>query len=89
MEEEPLLPLGNIVRRNLAVDCRKWLDATGQTKQYLNRVVFQDNLVLEHQDPGFLDRTRKNFQLAAHSLVFQRIPGFQRIPMEKIGLYQD
>ncbi len=89
MDEEPLLPLGNVVERNVAVDCEKWLNAGGDVRPYLDRVVFQDNLVLEGEDPGFVDRQANNFQLKDDSIVYKKVPGFERIPFERIGLFQD
>lgn len=89
MDEEPLLPLGNVVEHNVAVDCEKWLNAGGDVRPCLDRVVFQDNLILEGEDPGFLDRQAKNFQLKDDSMVYQKIPDFERIPFERIGLLTD
>lgn len=89
MDEEPLLPLGNVVERNVAVDCDKWLNAGGDVRPYLDRVVFHDNLILEDEDPGFVNRDAKNFQLKPDSIVYQKIPGFEPIPFDRIGLFQD
>lgn len=41
------------------------------------------------EDPGFVDAAAMNFQLKPDSVVFTRIPGFRKIPFEKIGLYED
>ena len=41
------------------------------------------------EDPGFVDAGALDFQLKPDSVVFTRIPGFQKIPFEKIGLYED
>jgi hypothetical protein len=41
------------------------------------------------EDPGFYDLKSKNFKLKENARVFQMIPGFQDIPFEKMGLYQD
>jgi len=38
------------------------------------------------KDPGFVDASAMNFQLRDDSEVFARIPGFERIPFERIGL---
>ncbi|GLR18436.1 right-handed parallel beta-helix repeat-containing protein [Portibacter lacus] len=40
-------------------------------------------------DPGFLDYENKNFNLKKDSEVFQKIPGFEPIPFDKMGLYID
>ena len=41
------------------------------------------------EDPGFVDMKNQNFMLKADAKVFKMIPGFQKIPFEKIGLYID
>lgn len=89
MDEEPLLPLGNVIERNLAVDCENWLNAGSDMREHLDRVIFRDNLVLEGEDPGFVDREAKHFQLKDDSPVYRKIPGFERIPFERIGLFTD
>jgi hypothetical protein len=48
----------------------------------------KDNFITQ-DDPGFVDAAGMNFQLKPDSIVFTKIPGFQKIPVEKIGLYQD
>jgi hypothetical protein len=86
MDHEPLLPLGNVVRRNVAYRCRRWLSANGMDK-YLDRVEFSDNLVTD-DDPGFVDAAGRDFRLRSDSPVF-KIPGWEQIPIEKIGLEKD
>ena len=41
------------------------------------------------EDPGFIDYEKLNFQLKEDSIVYEKLPGFKKIPFEKIGLYQD
>ncbi len=41
------------------------------------------------RDPGFVDAAKGNFRLRPDAEVFRRLPGFQPIPFEKIGLYID
>ena len=48
----------------------------------------KDNFVTV-MDPGFVDAKKNNFNLRPDAVVFQHIPGFQRIPFEKIGLQVD
>jgi hypothetical protein len=38
-------------------------------------------------DPGFVNAAALNFQLKDDSAVYSKIPEFQRIPFEQIGLY--
>ncbi len=40
-----------------------------------------------NDDPGFIDAAKGDFRLKPDSEVFKRLPGFQPIPFEKIGLY--
>ena len=86
MDEEPFLPLGNVVSRNVAYRCKRWLNAHGMDK-YLDRVEFRDNLKTD-DDPGFVDAAKGNFRLCEDSAVLQ-LPGWERIPIERIGLYKD
>lgn len=55
-EEEALLPVENLITGNVAVACDQWLDASGDTEKYLDHSTFHDNLVLEDEDRGFVDR---------------------------------
>ncbi|MEX2567603.1 MAG: hypothetical protein WD431_16780 [Cyclobacteriaceae bacterium] len=40
-------------------------------------------------DPGFVDYENGNFNLKPDSEVFDRIPGFEPLPFDKMGLYID
>ena len=88
MDEEPLLPVGNLVEGNVAVDCDKWLDASRDTQKYLDRSTFRDNVVLEGEDPGFVDREHGDFRFRKDSPVLKKLPEFPPIPFEKIGLQE-
>lgn len=48
----------------------------------------KDNLTVAG-DPGFVDAARGDYALKPESVVFQKIPGFQPIPFDRIGLYLD
>jgi len=48
-------------------------------------VRLEDNLI--NEDPRFVDEAGHNFQLRADSPAWAL--GFQRIPVEQIGLYND
>lgn len=86
MDNEPFLPLGNIIRRNVAYRCKRWLNAHGMDK-YLDRVEFSDNLQTS-DDPGFVDAAKRDFRLREDSAVL-KLPGWTQIPIERIGLYKD
>jgi hypothetical protein len=45
-----------------------------------------EELWVTDTDPGFADAARGDFRLRPAAEVFQRLPGFQPIPFEKIGL---
>ena len=45
----------------------------------------QDNLIT-NEDPGFVGVDKDDFRLKPDSVVFKKIPSFQKIPLEKIGL---
>ena len=40
-------------------------------------------------DPGFVDYENGNFNLKPNAEVFDRIPGFEPLPFDKMGLYID
>ncbi len=74
-------PEGNVIVRNICVG-GTWLDLHVRAPEI---VIFQDNLT--ETDPGFVDPDNMNFQLKDDSPAYEL--GFQRIPMEGIGLYKD
>lgn len=80
LNEEPMAPKGNLIAKNVCVGGR-WGDFYDNCKPM---VAFQDNLL--DQDPKFVDREHGNFQLKDDSPALKA--GFQKIPLEKIGLYQ-
>jgi len=81
LTEDPWAPRGNIVARNICVG-GKWDDIESKARPL---IAFENNLL--DADPLFVDAPRKNFQLRSDSPAFRL--GFKRIPLEKIGLYQD
>lgn len=62
--------------RNVVVRCPMLLDGDWE----------DENNFSTDEDPGFVDASAMNFQLRGDSEVFRQIPGFERIPFEKIGL---
>jgi len=80
-DPEPMAPKGNLIARNIFWK-GKWDDFEAKAYPYLT---FQHNLL--NLDPNFVDEAARNFQLKEESPAY-RI-GFQKIPMEKIGLYED
>ncbi|OHB81924.1 MAG: hypothetical protein A2V98_13665 [Planctomycetes bacterium RBG_16_64_12] len=80
LDDEPAAPKGNLVARNVSFG-GTWDGVAGQARPY---VTFQDNLA--DQDPGFVDAANLNFQLRDDSPVYKLVPGFQKIPVDEIGL---
>jgi hypothetical protein len=80
LDQNPMAPVGNLIARNICVRGR-WGDFEAAAKPM---VTFQDNLL--DQDPRFVDADHQNFQLKDDSPAYKL--GFQRIPLEKIGLYR-
>ena len=72
-------PRGNLVARNICWG-GKWDEVEASAKP---GVTFTDNLI--DQDPHFVDAAHQDFQLREDSPAWKL--GFERIPIEKIGLY--
>jgi hypothetical protein len=79
LDDEPAVPKGNVVARNICWGGR-W---DSFEKKALPQIRFEDNLL--NVDPRFVDAGAQNFQLRDDSPAWKI--GFQRIPIEKIGLY--
>jgi hypothetical protein len=73
-------PRGNLVTRNLCWG-GTWDEIEGKARP---GVKLENNLVGE--DPKFVDAAHQNFQLKPDSPAWKL--GFERIPLEKIGLYK-
>lgn len=80
LEGDPYAPEGNVVARNVCWGGR-WDDFQAQA---LPLIRFENNIIDE--DPHFVDFEGGNFQLKDASPAYKL--GFERIPMEKIGLYE-
>jgi hypothetical protein len=70
----------NVLSRNLVYRCGSFI-GRGEAKEI-------DNFVTD-EAPGFLDESGGNFMLRDDSWVYNKIPGFKRIPFSEIGLYPD
>jgi hypothetical protein len=81
LDDEPMVPKGNVVTRNI---CWKgtWDEIEDKARPH---VTFRDNMV--EKDPLFVDEANENFALRKESPAFEL--GFEPIPLEKIGLYDD
>ena len=79
LEDEPVLPKGNHIIRNISYR-GKWIDLLNGVDDKL--VVFKDNLI--NEDPGFIDLENGDFRIKEDSPVFKL--GFKRLPLERIGI---
>ena len=82
LEQEPAFPKGTVVTRNISAGS-KFLEL--QDKLNDKTITIKDNFA--DGDPGFVDAAKQNFQLRDDAAPLKS--GFQRIPVEKIGLYKD
>lgn len=76
-----------IIEDNLFVDCKTPIRRSGKPDE-LQGIEYKNNMVSD--DLGlFVDVETLDFTLKPDSAVFQEIPGFQQIPVSKIGIYPD
>jgi hypothetical protein len=81
LKEDPMAPRGDVIARNICVGGR-WGDFEDKAKPM---VTFRDNLL--DADPRFVDTAHGNYQLRSDSPAWRL--GFQRLPLDKIGLYRN
>src|SRR5665648_49744 len=79
-EDNPALPKRNRIDKNVFVRIKKVIDGNPKFLDY------SDNNFVTDEDPGFVSEKDQNFKLKKTSEVFKRIPGFQQIPFEEIGI---
>ncbi|MDA3926063.1 MAG: right-handed parallel beta-helix repeat-containing protein [Kiritimatiellae bacterium] len=86
LDEEPLLPMGNVFRRNILIGCEKpWALSKGVNPEWLTR---ENNLEFKMEDFPFFEGqfTGKRPDLSKLPEIWKKVPGFEAIPLEKIGL---
>jgi len=79
LNDEPAVPKGNVITRNVCWGGR-WQEIEKKAKPHVR---MENNLV--DVDPLFVGAKAGNYQLRDDSPAWKS--GFQRIPVEKIGLY--
>lgn len=91
LASHPELPIRTQVERNLIVIKSGGPFSLKMSKAHQadTNLFFAGNNFVTAADPGFVDAAKGNFALKPDSMAFQKIPGFERIPFEKIGLQQD
>lgn len=84
LEDDPGMPKRNRVTRNLIVRSGN-MNIAAEAREH---GTIEDNWATD-EDPGFVDAAAMNFNLREDSPVFERVPGFEPIPFDRIGLYVD
>ena len=79
-----MYPARNVMENNVLYNYEESFRLVGMHAQFELK-----NNFLTKKDPGFVDAQKMNFQLRDDSMVYKEIPGFNKIPFEKIGLYTD
>jgi len=72
-------PRLNHATRNVIVNCAEGIEP---------RIDAHDNFVTS-DNPGFVDANAMNFALKDDSVLFEKLPGFEKIPFGQMGLQQD
>jgi hypothetical protein len=91
LDEEPYFPKGTVVARNVAWKCGrddkanrdKWLELQDGLND--RTIAIKDNCV--GGEPVIADPAKLDFRMSSGSPAFKL--GFQKIPVEKIGLFKD
>jgi hypothetical protein len=81
LDDDPALPKGNVVRRNVHAGGR-WMDIAREAAPF---TTIEENFT--EGDPLFLDAERLDFRVSPESPVW--VNGFRPIPFERIGLVRD
>ena len=81
MDPQPGQPRVNRAKNNVLVRCEQVRSGNWEFNA--------DEMWSTDRDPGFVNAAAGDYQLRPDAEVFQHLPNFQRIPVEKIGVYQD
>ncbi|SHF97743.1 Right handed beta helix region [Mariniphaga anaerophila] len=79
-DDNPALPKRNKIDQNVFVDVNEIIRGD---KKFLD---FTERNYITTDDPGFVDKENQNFKLKSSSVIFEKIPGFEQIPFEQIGV---
>ena len=82
-EDLTLIVRGNVVARNIRLDCDKFIYGSATTMRYAR---IERNW--EKGDPGFRNADGGNFELKPNAPVLASC-FFEPLPLEKMGLYED
>ncbi len=87
LEGTPEVPSGLVIRDNLFVACKTNLRKGNKDRDLLG-LTYENNVISE-DITIFVAPEALDFTLKADAPVFSEIPGFEQIPVEKIGIYSD
>lgn len=82
------IPLGDVIRNNVTVRCKTQIHTSGKPEE-LQDVAVSNNLDLGTEAAGFVDEAHGKLQLRNDSPIYKKMPAFQPIAFEKIGLMKD
>lgn len=79
-QNTPSLPKRNTISKNIFYKVKKTFKGNEDWMPFMD-----DNWITD-EDPGFVSEDSMNFKLKESARAFTKIPGFQNIPFEKIGV---
>ena len=85
LDEQPLLPLGNVMRGNIFIACDKpWALSNDVEEEWLTR---ENNVERPATDFPYLPSSAEagTLDLAKLPEIWKKVPGFEPIPFDKIG----
>src|SRR5699024_5756318 len=83
LDDNPGIPAGNSVQKNVIIN-----SGNISTAEIVKETgVVENNMTLD-EDPGFVDYSKRDFNLKPDSIVFDQVEGFEVIPFDEIGLYE-
>ena len=87
----PELPQQTKFERNLIVmkTGEPFAIKMSQARQTDTNLFFAADNFVTATNPGFVDAANGNYALKPDAAVFKKIPGFEKIPFQKIGLFTD
>ena len=82
------LPHGNVISRNVTIDCEKPLLLGGTAEQLADNTI-EPPTTLSLAEAGFNDPIHLDFTLPKQSPLQAHVPDFQPIPFDRIGVQND
>ena len=87
--DHPEIPRGNVFERTVSVACESNLHYGDKPKEGFPRCRLENNHSLPVADLGFVDPGNLDFRMKPDAAVFTKVPGFQPLPFERMGLQVD